>query len=161
MVKHWNRLPKGVVNVPKLSVPKRGIWTMPLMIKMTATILVSHEVVRQMDQVMAAGPFSKWNILFHMDNKKYYPTVHAKVQHQHLATHLIPKEPLIQCSMLHESKINEVKLICAMILQFHWQWFLVVFSSYNVLTAIFHCVFLLTHRKHLQSGVLEHQVGDF
>lgn len=35
------------------------------------------------------------------------------------------------------------------------------FSSYNVLTAIFHCVFLLTHRKHLQSGVLEHQVGDF
>lgn len=44
VLKHRNRLLREVVNAPKLSRSKRGILTMPLMIKMTATILVDHEM---------------------------------------------------------------------------------------------------------------------
>lgn len=55
VVKHWNKLPRKVVDASSLTY-LRGIWTMSLV---PGFNLASHELVRQLDYMLVVGPFHR------------------------------------------------------------------------------------------------------
>ena len=54
VVKHWHRLPREVVNAPSLSVFKRHLDNA---LNNALKLLVSPELVRQLDWMITVGPF--------------------------------------------------------------------------------------------------------